>query len=53
MEFLPVDFEPSMLNFYKSKSVVQTASVGQVRANFNDKSIGSTKDIPEVFEAFK
>jgi tetratricopeptide (TPR) repeat protein len=52
MEFISLNFETSMLNFYMNKNIVQTASVGQVRASFNDKSIDSTKDMPKVFDTF-
>jgi len=52
MSFLNLTFEPAMLKFYMNKSIVQTASVGQVRSSFNDKSIGSTNDMSEIFEQF-
>ncbi|MFT5003471.1 MAG: tetratricopeptide (TPR) repeat protein [Flavobacteriales bacterium] len=51
-EFLSITFEPSMLKFYMNKSIVQTASVGQIRSSFNGKSIGSTNDMPKVFDQF-
>jgi tetratricopeptide (TPR) repeat protein len=51
-DFLSLYFEPTMLEFYKSKSLVKTASVGQVRASFNTDSIGSSNSLPRLFDDF-
>jgi len=52
MKFLSLNYEPSILKFYMNKSLVQTASVGQIRTSLNNKSVGSTNDMNEIFDAF-
>jgi tetratricopeptide (TPR) repeat protein len=53
MKDLSLNYEQTMLDFYMNKSLVQTASVGQIRASLNNKSIGSTSGMDEVFGTFK
>ena len=52
LEHIGLNYQAKLLEFYQSKQLVQTASVGQVRQAINTKSIGIPASLAKYFTDF-